>query len=145
MDRLSKLYRLSGDERWLLLKATALLAFIRASLAVLPYPSVRPLLDRASRTSHRLARRPQPPDQLAWATRVAGRIVPHGGHCFSQALTLRIFLARRNYPSTICFGVQQGDNSPLMAHAWVEHDGEVLIGGDNLHRFRRLAAPESLP
>jgi hypothetical protein len=141
MERFLKFLRLPADQRWLLIKATAFLALIRLALSLLPFPAVRPLLERASRRSRRLAADPPPAEQFAWATRAAGRIVPHGSHCLSQALALRTFLARRGYPARICFGVQQTNGAPFMAHAWVEHDGAVLIGGDNLHRFKRLVAP----
>jgi hypothetical protein len=143
MERLDKFRRLPAEQRWLLIRATVLLASIRASLALLPYPWLRPYLDRASRRSRRLAGNPQPADSVAWATQAAGRIVPGGGHCLSQALTLRMLLARRGYASTICFGVQAAKDAPFMAHAWVEHEGRILIGGENLDRFRRLVAPQS--
>ena len=141
MARVVKFLRLTADRRWLLCKVTALLSAIRLSLWLLPYPPVRALLDRISQRSPRLEQDPAPAEQLAWATTVAGRIVPGGGHCLSQALALRTFLARRGYPVQICFGVRETGGVPFTAHAWVEHDGRVLIGGGNLERFRRLLAP----
>jgi hypothetical protein len=141
MARVVRFLRLTPQQRWLLCKATALLAVVRVSLSVLPYPVVRALLDRIGRSSSRLERNPPPAEQLAWATTVSGRIVPGGGHCLSQALTLCTFLGRRSYPARICYGVREVEGAPLMAHAWVEHDGAVLIGGGNLERFRRLLAP----
>jgi hypothetical protein len=141
MDRLRKFGCLPPEQRWLLVKATVLLASVRLALWLLPFGAVRPLLDRASRRSPRLAQHPPPANLFAWATRAAGRIVPHGGHCLSQAFALRTFLARRGYPARICYGVQRISNQPFMAHAWVEHDGTVLIGGDNLDPFTRLEPP----
>jgi hypothetical protein len=145
MSRSLKFLRLSPDRRWLLCKTVVLLAAIRLSLSVFPFPVVRPLIDRSSQRSDRLTDNPPPAEQLAWATTVAGRIVPGGGHCLSQALTLRTLLGRRGYSSEICFGVCEVTDASFGAHAWVEHEGAVLIGGGNLNRFRRLLAPSDSP
>jgi hypothetical protein len=141
MVRVVKFLRLTAQQRWLLCKAVAFLAVVRLSLFALPYPVVRALLDRISQRSPSLERNRAPAEQLAWATTVSGRIVPGGSHCLSQALALRAFLIRRGYPARICYGVRETEGAPFMAHAWVEHDGAVLIGGGNLERFRRLLAP----
>ena len=141
MARVVKFLRLSADQRWLLCKVSVLLAAIRLSLWVVPYPTVRVLLDRLSQRSVRRETDPSPAERLAWATTVAGRIVPGGSHCLSQALTLRTFMCRRGYPARICYGVREVEGAPFMAHAWVEHNGAVLIGGGNLDRFKQLLAP----
>ena len=141
MARVVKFLRLSAEQRWLLCKATMVLAAIRVTLWILPYTAVRAFLDRLSQRTAKLATDPTPAEQLAWATTVAGGFVPGGSHCLSQALTLRTFMARRGYPARICYGVREIEGAPFMAHAWVEHDGAVLIGGGNLNRFRQLLAP----
>ena len=141
MARVVKFLRLSAEQRWLLCKVTVLLTAVRLSLWMLPYPAVRNLLDRLSQNSLRPGADSSPVQQLVWATTLAGRLVPGGGHCLSQALTLRTFMARRGYPVRICYGVRQTEGAPFTAHAWVEHDGVVLIGGGNLDRFRQLLAP----
>lgn len=140
MRQLRKFLRLSAKQRWLLIKATALLALIRVALRLLPFPVVRPHIERVTRRSRPLAMNPLPAEQLAWAIDVAGRVVPGGGHCLSQALALQVFLVRRGYTAKICFGVQKPEGSALMAHAWVEHDGVVLIGGSNLQKFTTLVS-----
>jgi len=145
MDRIRKFIRLPLKDRWLLLKAAGLLAAIRFSLYLFPFPAVRPLLDRASKASQRLLVDPPRVEHLAWAVTVAGGVIPRGGHCLSQALALHILLARRGFPSKICYGVQREPGAPFMAHAWVEHDGVVLIGGNNLNRFIRLTSTANPP
>jgi hypothetical protein len=144
MARVVRFLRLSAEQRWLLCKVAMLLTAIRLSLWILPYPAVRGFLDRATHSSARLETNPSPAEQLAWATTVAGRFLPGGGHCLSQALTLRTFMARRGYPARICYGVREIEGAPFMAHAWVEHDGAVLIGGGNLDRFRQLLTPSEV-
>lgn len=141
MAPLRKFLRLSCRERWLLAKATALLAFVRFALSLLPFPYIRPLLARASRCSPRLANDPLAVEQFPWAVRAVSRLIPGGQHCLSQALTVHTFLARRGYPSKICFGVQREQGMAFTAHAWVECDGVVLIGGDHVNGYVRLTSP----
>lgn len=124
----------------MLLKAASLLATIRVLLWVFPFPVVRPWLDIAGRRSLRFASGSHSPDWLAWTVLVASRFVPGGGHCLSQALALQVLLQRRGYSCKICFGVHRGNSNGFSAHAWLEHDGAVLIGGDHLGRFVRLTS-----
>ena len=140
MSRIRRFLRLSCEERWLILKATWLLATIRFGVWLLPFPVARRLLKEASRYSSRLAANPMPVKQYAWAVAAVSRLVPGGDHCLSQALAVQTFLARRGYDCKICFGVQRLPGVPFTAHAWVEHDGVVLIGGDYLSRFVRLSS-----
>lgn len=111
---------------------------VRFALWLLPFPMARRLLENASRYCSRLAANRQPVEQYAWAVAAVSRLVPGGDHCLSQALAVQTFLARRGYGCKIRFGVQRLPGVPLTAHAWVEHNGVVLIGGDYLSRFVRL-------
>lgn len=77
------------------------------------------------------------PERTAWAVHVASRGVP-GSTCLSRALALQWLLARHGYRSRLRLGVARPDRSVLAAHAWVELDGRVLIGDDDLERFVRL-------
>jgi hypothetical protein len=68
--------------------------------------------------------------QVAAAVETAGRHLP-GATCLVQALAGRHLLARYGYPSTLRLGVVRGrEKSTLLAHAWLEWEGRVLLGGD---------------
>lgn len=129
----------------MLLKCCALLAAIRVLLWTVPYASARRLLDKAGRRSSRLASSRPPAQHLSWAVSTASDVVPGGSHCLSQALTLQVLMSRRGYSCQVCFGVQRGSGRDFMAHAWVEHEGAVLIGGDGLSRLVRLTPPADSP
>lgn len=129
----------------MLLKSWALLAVVRILLWTLPYNAARRLLDRAGRRSGRLASDRPPAQRLSWAVSAASDVVPGGGHCLSQALTLQVLMSRRGYSCQVCFGVQRGSGRDFMAHAWVEHEGAVLIGGNGLSRLVRLTPPADSP
>ena len=74
-------------------------------------------------------------DRLVWAIEVAGRYA--ATTCLTKALALQWLLAGRGIPTRLWLGVERakasGDDArpePLLrAHAWLEHDGRVIVGG----------------
>ncbi|MBK8335806.1 MAG: lasso peptide biosynthesis B2 protein [Sterolibacteriaceae bacterium] len=141
MRKISKFLRLRFSKRWLLLKAAMLLSTVRISLWLFGYQSVRPLVERGCALSPRLFDTAATAEEMAWAVAQVGSVVPGGRHCLSQALALRVFLARRGVQVDVSFGVRRGPDSLVIAHAWIEHDGRILIGGTNLDSFVRLTSP----
>ena len=139
MRRLRKFLRLSPADRRLLVTAALLQAAIRLGLVVLPYRRLRQLVDRAARV-RRLA--PTPPERIAWAVTRTSRSVP-GAACLTQALALRVLLERRGQPARVRVGVMRADGARLLAHAWVESGGRVLLGGADLARYTPLAPLEA--
>lgn len=138
MGRIRKFFGLSHRQRWLLLKAIALLAVVRLLLWLLPYPRVRPLVDRVSHRSPRLAADPLPVESFVWAIEQASHVVPAGGHCLSRAVAARIFLVRRGRDAEIRYGVTRQASSGFIAHAWLESEGRILIGGEGVDRYTLL-------
>lgn len=122
----------------MLIKAAVLLGGVRLSLWLLPFPTARSLIDRASRRSRRLAGDPLSVDQIAWTVEVASRVVPGGGHCLSKALSAQILLLRRGYPAEVRYGAVKESTADFIAHAWLESDGRIVIGGENLNRYATL-------
>jgi hypothetical protein len=59
--------------------------------------------------------------------------------CLSQALATHILLVRSGYPAQVRIGVAKTDRGRLEAHAWVEGDGQILVGDvAGLSRYVRL-------
>ena len=77
----------------------------------------------------------------SWAVRAASRYVP-SATCLAQALTLQSLLSREGIRSDLAIGVARGDESGIAAHAWLEIDGMVIIGGEERDRFTRLKRQE---
>jgi hypothetical protein len=116
-------------ERAALVRAVVLVGAVRAALAVVPFVRLLRGLDGLAR------RLPAPPADAAYRRRaawavgaVAGRLVP-GGPCLTQALVLKFVLSRRGHPAVLRIGVAK-ESGLLHAHAWLESDGEVVIGGE---------------
>ena len=142
MGRLRKFLGLAPRQRWLLIKAAALLATVRLSLWLLPFPTARTLFDGMSRRSRRLAAAPIPVVELAGAVEVASRFVPWAHHCLTKALTGRIFLIRYGHPAEVRYGVAREAKEDFLAHAWLESEGSVVIGGSDLGRYATLSPPD---
>jgi hypothetical protein len=77
------------------------------------------------------------PDRIVWAVIVASQYIPRAT-CLAQALAAQILLARECYQSNLRIGVAKGDKDQLEAHAWLESDGKVLIGGSGINRYTVL-------
>src|SRR2546428_6387850 len=129
MPRLGKFLRLAHAERVSLVEATLLLGAIGLGLRLLPFGSLRDLLDRLSRPRHGLRpQTPLPAARIAWAVERMGRVVPGARSCLVQALAAQVLLARRGCNSSVRIGVAHPSGESLHAHAWVESEGRGVLG-----------------
>ena len=69
--------------------------------------------------------------QIAAVVSLAGRRSLWPTSCLRQALTLWILLAHRGIKSEVRVGVEGTAGSGFAAHAWVERNDRVLIGGEH--------------
>ena len=113
-----------------------LLATVRLALWIVPFASLRRWATRLARprdTSPVAA--PLPAERIAWAVSAVGRRVPGGGNCLAQAVTASILLGRHGYTPRVRIGLVRSGLRGLEAHAWVEQEGSVLLGGPDVSRF----------
>jgi hypothetical protein len=75
---------------------------------------------------------------------VAARRVPRAT-CLVRALAAQALLARHGHPSQLRLGVARGADRAFEAHAWLERDGQILIGGGPEGRYVPLPALDPLP
>src|SRR2546428_7038979 len=146
MPRLGKFLRLAHAERVLLVEATLLLGAIGLGLRLLPFGRLRDLLDRLSRPRHGL--RPRARLSAARIARVVervSRVVPGARSSLVQALAAQGLLARRGHEAGLRIGVARPLDGSLEAHAWVEGEGAVLLGGQPAPHFTPLATSEVAP
>jgi hypothetical protein len=141
MNRIYNFYRLSPSSRSLLIKSILLLSIVRVGLWLLPFQTVRwclALFARGHTESH--ARDQRVLEQVVWAVAAAARSVP-GATCLTQALVTQALLSRRGYQASLCIGVARGETGEFQAHAWVECQGKVVLGGVTApSRFTTLLA-----
>jgi len=130
--------RLSRAERRLAVRALALVAAFRIALWTL---SARRVAAAAPRPRARPAHAGVSPDRMAWLVRAAARRVPDAS-CLTRALAVRWLLAEASLDSTLHFGHRRDERGAFAAHAWLEHQGRVLVGGEeDLSRYHRFDAP----
>jgi hypothetical protein len=142
MQRLSRFYRLPTSERWLLAKAALLLGTIRVGLWLLPFRTLRSFLDRAADFHRPRETHDQLTDVVVWAVEVAAKYMPGFNTCLTKALATQVLLSRRGRPALLRIGVVRSAEGEFEAHAWVESDGRVVIGGYELERYTPLATLE---
>ena len=145
MRQIAKFFALTRLDRALLLRALAPLFAMRAAMWTLTFARVSHIADAMSRPTRIRARGDRPsPDRIAWAVRVASRIVPDGSNCLVRALATGIMLKRYDYPSELKIGVMKPVDGRLEAHAWLESGGIVVIGDFQLGRYVPLVAPDAV-
>ena len=142
MRRRDKLRLLSWQQRWVLLYAFLLMNAIRLSLWLFPFGKVRRQLDVISATWVCDEKTSSVSVSfIVWAVSVAGYYAPGGAKCLVRALTTELLLNRYGYVHKLHIGVAKGSSQTLEAHAWVEHQGRVIVGKlSDLSRFKLLSA-----
>ncbi len=142
MSVLTRFADLPPQRRALLVRALLTVSLYRAALSTLPFRVVRSLAARRVKPSRRALTRAKRPEELTWAVAAASRRVPRAS-CLTQALALQEMLARAGLASDLHIGVAKSEDGRFEAHAWLEREGRVVIGG-RVERFTRLARVASL-
>jgi hypothetical protein len=108
-----------------LIESAILVAAFRLALWFLPFRTTR-------RAAAFIQRVPRPVGQdlhrIRWAVETVGRRVPRAG-CLALALAAHVLLRRSQHPAEIRIGVSRDSAGDLIAHAWVECSGNVVVGG----------------
>ena len=143
MKRLHKFLTLTPSDRVLLINALLLLGAIRLGLKLLPFQTLRRLLARMAQPIRTLQEVEKVSvDKVAWAVIVASHYIP-GARCLAQALATQVLLERRGYPTQLRIGFTRDKGGQMSAHAWVESEGRVAIGGTgNMARYIPVPLPE---
>jgi len=123
---LARLLKLTTAEYRLLVSALFWLIACRIGLWVLSLQRIFAHLETfqtfdVSKTAYVL------PERIAWAVRTVGRHLPGFRNCLVQSLAAQIMLMRRGYASQIRIGAAR-DNGEFKAHAWVECQGQIVLG-----------------
>lgn len=125
---LAKFLRLPKEEKDLLIEAVLILWVIRLGLWSLPFSMLVRIIDKVVCTS--LAKEKSSdikPEKLAWFIEIGSRYAPRAT-CLVKALAGRVLLSRGGYSSSLCIGVARGEGNSLEAHAWLKHQGSIILG-----------------
>jgi len=137
--KLKKFWNLTWPEKRLLFRAAAWLIWIRIVLLVLPYRRVQSLVQRwsAPKSLGPLVPWSFGPARIAYLIAAAANRIP-GTNCLPRALVARILLSRAGHPAELHIGVSKTQEGKFEAHAWVECDGQAVIGGSDIGRYKAI-------
>ena len=146
LARVRCLAALTREERTAAVGALVLVPLVRLALWILPsrviIRRVREMAQAPTRSSGRAR-----PATITWATEAVSARVP-GATCLTQAIAAQLLLRRHGHRSQLRLGVMRSPSGMLSAHAWLENDGRILIGGervDGLVRLPDIAPPSMHP
>lgn len=144
MKRLRKFLSLTLSDRRLLVSATLLLGAIRLGLWLLPFQTWRHLLLSRAETAPELKAADRTSfNRVVWAVTVASRYIP-GVKCLARALATKVLLTHQGYISELRIGIAKSEQGQLEAHAWVESQGRIVMGGSrDLPRYTPLPLLEA--
>ena len=141
MNRWVKFWKLAPVERRLLFGALGDLLAVRVGLRVLPLQRILTYSKRLQAQTSEVGRFYGLPEssvvsvhQIAWAIRTVGRYLPGGGNCLVKSLAGHFMLARRGYASQLQIGAAR-DDGQFKAHAWVECEGQIVIGAAGVSQY----------
>lgn len=137
------------DERRAVARAAVLIAALQAALSVLPFKRVMRGVDRVARPrtvpgSRAVESSQFDRDLAVWAVEAAGRRLLSRNPCLPKALAVLILFRRAGEDAALHLGVAREAGGPVQAHAWIESEGEVVIGGDvPIEDYTRLPGLDS--
>ncbi len=130
---------LASPEQRLVVSSVLLVGATRVGLTVLPFRRLEPILAKLAQAVPGYSVADGAEEKLAWSVAAVSRYIPHAT-CLTQALALKVLLARHGHPSEVRIGVAKQDGQ-LKAHAWLERNGRILIGESGLAPFTPLDGP----
>ena len=120
---------MSVSGRFFLAQAVLVTALVRVGLWLLPFRTMQKIVNGLASSANEIEPAQSPSTaRIARTVTVASRYVP-AATCLTQALTTQVLLGRCGHASTLRIGVARSKDGEFQAHAWVESDGRVVIGG----------------
>jgi hypothetical protein len=114
----------SPSERWDVCRAWPVVLSVRLALWLIPYRRLeRLVLQRPLGSATSVL-----PAQVGLAVRRASRVVPRAS-CLVQSLAAGWLLRKAGHTPQLQIGVR-GGTQDFAAHAWLECDGQVVVGGE---------------
>ncbi len=126
----AKFRRLSFRDKKGLVQSLFLMLVFWVALRLLPFGTLYRWLSRTELAGSSPSGREQDEAAgMARSIRRANRLLGWRDDCLPQALTALFLMKRHGIGANLRIGVKKGPDGMLHAHAWVEHDGKVVVGG----------------
>lgn len=138
MSKVKKFFYLTPGDRYLLMNVFLLVGAVRIALQLFPFETVRRWLANQSRLT--VTAQSGVTERLLWSVRVASHHMLGDKPCLTQALVAQMLLSQHGMLTDLRIGIAKNHLGELQAHAWLERDGNVIIGD-----LRDLSRYKSLP
>jgi hypothetical protein len=126
--KLINFFRLESNEKLVFLQSLYWLWYFRVRLHHRPFNS---LIQQANNKSSQHLINSKSANltvnRVAWFTNHASHYVP-GATCLVQALAGKVVFSIYGYEPTIVIGVKKDGPNDILSHAWLEYDGQTIIG-----------------
>lgn len=116
----------------LVFEAFILLRMTRVGLRLCHFQRIRRLLSLVAVSGRWITRRKTSPAVLVWALETAKRRIRLPDNCLTEALTAEALFKQFGYEPILCIGASK-QGGKFAAHAWLEHDKVVMVGGPEAH------------
>jgi len=138
--RLAKFVHLSFSDQRLLMRAAFAVVSAKVAVRTMRLPAARAAITRLEHIGWIVTRARA--DRIVWAVETAGRAIPGMKNCLVQAVAAEAMLLRAGHSCELRIGAAKTGPRELIAHAWLESEGRVLIGEFELDRYTPLVAPD---
>lgn len=132
--KLAKARALTGAEWGFLIRGFLLLPAVALGMRVLPFHRVVVLLRGNGNAAGKAS---IDPDRAAYLVEVASRLQLRKPTCLQKALVLYGLLRRQGVEADLVIGAKKAEEK-LAAHAWLEHQGRIILGGNGAGPYAPL-------
>lgn len=130
MENLSRYLQLSFTKQRLLIESMFFLIVGRIGLRILPFKTLNRFLQKFERKAKGMEHGNDTYQaDILWAINRTGENLFGDNACLPLALAGQLQLNLHGFPAHTRLGVQKTINGEIKAHAWVECNGKVVIGG----------------
>ena len=140
--KLRKFMALPRREKRLYVEIAFFLISVKAGLYLLPFERLCQWVVRCGQSCRKPARVGEMYMIVQTIERIARFLSPLQINCLPQALARHMLLHRRGFDVQLKIGVQKSPDDRLVAHAWLEYRGWVVLG--DLCDLRQFAVFPSL-
>ncbi len=121
---------ISGSGKLMFVEAVFTSAWVKITLLFFPFSRVAKWLGKANNHSYEnnTSEALITVKRVQFALKLCDRYTPWPTECYTQALTAKLLLKRRNISGNIYFGFRKNDHNELMGHAWLKSAGIVVTG-----------------
>lgn len=141
MNKLRKFLALPAQEKALYMNTAIWLIAVKVGLYLLPFERLRGWLARFDQVVGKPAEMEEMRAIIEAIERVAQALAPLRINCLPQALVGHRLLGRKGFKVELKIGVLKTPGDRLVAHAWLEVQGRVILGSlPGLEQFAAFPA-----